>query len=154
MKNAGKWVKIENTPTSVLLNTCAGGPQYSSIYPIFMVFVIWTSWMWLDRIMMFLFGPSLSPIAVISAEPPHPWLWLLPTEAEEPKPGAQAMALYVKEGFHSCWQSKLKCSYHESCVFHICIRVNNFYVYAFYPKPGHDVLLYGCLIDSDSGTRW
>ena len=31
MKNAGKRVKIENTHTSVLLNTCTEEPQYSSI---------------------------------------------------------------------------------------------------------------------------
>ena len=36
-------------------------------------------------------------------------------------PGAQSMALYVREGFHSFCQSKLKleCSWHESCVLYL-----------------------------------
>ena len=46
-------------------------------------------------------------------------------------PGAQGMALYVTEGLRSFRQSKLECSCHESCEFHICRRINNFYVYAF-----------------------
>ena len=62
--------------------------------------------------------------------------------------GAQGMALYVREGFRSFQQSKLKCSCHESCVFPICSRINNFYVYAFHPNPGHDGSLYYCLLDS------
>ena len=63
-------------------------------------------------------------------------------------PGAQGMALYVREGFHSFRQSKLECSCHESCVFRICSRINNFHVYAFYWNPGHDGSLYCCPLDS------
>ena len=33
-------------------------------------------------------------------------------------------------------------------MFRICSRVNNFYVHAFYRNPGHDGLLYDCLLDS------
>ena len=58
------------------------------------------------------------------------------------------MALYVREGFHSFRQSKLEGACHESCVFRICSRINNFYVYAFYRNPGHDGSLYDCLLDS------
>ena len=43
-------------------------------------------------------------------------------------PGAQGMALYVREGFLSFRQSRLECSCHESCVFRICSRINNIYV--------------------------
>ena len=50
-------------------------------------------------------------------------------------PGSLCMALNVREGFRSCRQSQLKCSCHESCI-RICIRINNFYVYAFYRNPG------------------
>ena len=35
-----------------------------------------------------------------------------------------------------------------SCVFRICSRINNFYVYAYYCNPGHDGSLYNCLLDS------
>ena len=58
-------------------------------------------------------------------------------------PGAPGMALFVREGFCSIRQSKLECSHHESCVFCICSRISNFYVYAFYCNPGYD-----CLLDS------
>ena len=63
-------------------------------------------------------------------------------------PSDQDMALYVKERFHSFRQSKLECSCHESCVFRICSRINNFYVYDFYRNPGHAGSLYDCLLDS------
>ena len=63
-------------------------------------------------------------------------------------PGAQGMALYVRERFHSFQQCKLECSCHESCVFHICSGINFFYVYAFFRNPGHDGSLYDCLLDS------
>ena len=63
-------------------------------------------------------------------------------------PGAQGMLLYVREGFRSFRQSKLECSCHESCVFRICSRINNFYVCAFYRNPGHDGSLYDRLLDS------
>ena len=36
---------------------------------------------------------------------------------------------------------------HESCVFRICSRINNFNVYAFYCNPGYDGSLYDCLLD-------
>ena len=62
--------------------------------------------------------------------------------------GAQGMALYVREGFRSFRQSKLECSCHESCVFRICSRINNFHVYAFYLNPRHDGSFYSCLLDS------
>ena len=65
-----------------------------------------------------------------------------------PTPGAKGMALYVREGSLSSWQSKLGCSSHESCVFHICSRINNFYTYAFYGNTGHDGSLYDCLLNS------
>ena len=54
----------------------------------------------------------------------------------------------VRERFHSFQQCKLECSCHESCVFHICSGINNFYVYAFFRNPGHDGSLYDCLLDS------
>ena len=60
----------------------------------------------------------------------------------------QGMALYVREGFRSFRQSKLKYFRNESCVFCICFRINNFYVYAFYRNPEHDGSLYDCLLDS------
>ena len=41
-------------------------------------------------------------------------------------PGAQGMALFVREGFRSFRQSNLKCSCRESCVFRICSRISNF----------------------------
>ena len=58
------------------------------------------------------------------------------------------MALNVRKGFLSFRQSKLEYSCHESCVFRICSRINNCYVYAFYCNPGHDGSLYDCLLDS------
>ena len=58
------------------------------------------------------------------------------------------LGLYVREEFRSFRQSKSECSCHESCVFHICIWINNFYVFAFYRNPGHDGLLYDCLLNS------
>ena len=63
-------------------------------------------------------------------------------------PGAQGLALYVRVGFCSFRQGKLESSCHESCVFRICIRIKNFYVYSFYRNPGHDGSLYDCLLDS------
>ena len=63
-------------------------------------------------------------------------------------PGAKGMALYVREGFCSFRPSRLECSCQESCVFHICSRLNNFYVYEFCPNPGHGGSLYDCLLDS------
>ena len=63
-------------------------------------------------------------------------------------PGAQGMAPYVREGFRSLRQNKLECSCHESCVFRICSRLNNFYVFVFYRNTGRDGSLYNCLIDS------
>ena len=38
-------------------------------------------------------------------------------------PGAQGMAPYVREGFHSFQQSQLECSCHESRVFRICSKI-------------------------------
>ena len=68
-------------------------------------------------------------------------------------PGAQGMALYVREGFCSFRENKLECSCHESWVFHICSRINNSYVYAFYRNPGHDGSLYDCLHDSMASVQ-
>ena len=63
-------------------------------------------------------------------------------------PGAQGMALfYVREGFRSFRQSKLECSCNESCVFRICSRINNFYVYVVYRNPEQDGSLHDCLLD-------
>ena len=62
--------------------------------------------------------------------------------------GTHGMALYVRKGFQSFRQRKLECSCHESCVFRICSKINNFYVYAFHRKPGHDGSLYDYLLDS------
>ena len=36
----------------------------------------------------------------------------------------------------------------ESCVFRVCMRINNFYVYALYRNAGHDGSLYDCLLHS------
>ena len=63
-------------------------------------------------------------------------------------PGAQGMALYVREGIRAFRQSKFECACHESCVVRICGKVNNFYVYAFYRNPGHDGSLYDCMLGS------
>ena len=41
----------------------------------------------------------------------------------------------------------------KSCVFRICIRINNFYVYALYSNLGHDGSLYDCLLDSMARVR-
>ena len=63
-------------------------------------------------------------------------------------PGALGKGLYVRERFRSFRQSKLGYFCNEPCVFRICSRINNFYVYAFYCQPGHDCSLYDCLLDS------
>ena len=63
-------------------------------------------------------------------------------------PGAQGKVLYVREGFRSFRKSKLECSCHESRVFRICSKINNFSVHALYRNPGRDRCLYDCLIDS------
>ena len=52
-------------------------------------------------------------------------------------PGAQGR-LDVREGLE---QSKLECSCHKSCLFRICRRTNNFYVYALYHNPGDNFSL-------------
>ena len=118
---------------------------------IFMVFMsIWTSRLWLDRIMMFWF--VMSPKSLIAAISQSSIVhipgfgWPL-HRLRNSTPGAKGMALYVREGFRSFRQSKLVCSCHESCVFCICSRINNFYVYAFYRNTGHDGSLYDCLLD-------
>ena len=61
------------------------------------------------------------------------------------------MDLYVRERFCSFRQTKLECSCHESCVFRICSRMDNFYVNALYRNPGHESSLYDCLLDSVAG---
>ena len=63
-------------------------------------------------------------------------------------PGAQGMALYVREGFRAFRQSKFECACHESFVVRICSKVNNFYIYGFYRNPGHDGSLYDCMLGS------
>ena len=68
-------------------------------------------------------------------------------------PGAQVMAHYVIEGFCSFRQSRLECSCHESCVFHICSRIKKNYVYYCFCNPGHDGSLYYCLIDSTARVQ-
>ena len=55
--------------------------------------------------------------------------------------------LYVREVFRSFQQSKLQCSWQESCVVRISSRIINIYVYAFYHNPGHDSSLFDCLFD-------
>ena len=111
---------------------------------------IWTSWPWLDRIMMFWFVLSLKSLiaAIYQLELRIPGFGCSQQRLRNSTPGAQGMARYVREGFHSCRQRKLECSCHELKVFRICSRINNFYVHAFYHNPGHDGSHYGCPLDS------
>ena len=63
-------------------------------------------------------------------------------------PRVQFMALYAGEGFRFFRQRKLECSCLESCVFCICSRIHNFYVYAFHHNPGQDGSQHDCLLES------
>ena len=120
---------------------------FGSSILIFVVFMpIWTSWLWLDRIMMFCAESKVSDRHHFSELRIHDFG--CPQQLRNSTPGTQDIALYVREGFCSFQQSKLECSCHESCVFRICSRINNFYVYAFYRNPGHDGSLYDYLLDS------
>ena len=123
-----------------------------SSIPTFVIFMpIWTSWLWLDRI-MFWFEPSLkSLIATFSQELHIPDFRCTQRLLQNSTPVA-SMAFYDKEGFHSFRQSKLECFCHEYCVFRICSRINNFHVYAFYHNRGHNRSFYNCLLDYGSGT--
>ena len=110
---------------------------FGSSILIFVVFVpIWTSWLWLYPIMMFWF--VLTPKSLIAAISQSS-VSLSQQRLSNSTPGAQGMALYVREGFRSFRPRKLECSCHESCVFRICNRIYNFYVYASYCHPGHNV---------------
>ena len=51
-------------------------------------------------------------------------------------PGENGMALYVREGFCSFQQNKFECSFHKSCVFRSCSRINNFYFMPFIVTQG------------------
>ena len=119
--------------------------------PPFMVFMpIWMSRLWLDRIMMFRFVLSLKSLIAPISQSSVSLALVAPnrgcrTPLLVPMHGT---ALYVREGFCSFWQSKLECSFHESCLFCIYSRINNFYVNAINRNPGHDISLYDCLLDS------
>ena len=111
---------------------------FVSSIPTFVVFIpIWTSRLWLDQI-MFSFVLSLKSDRRHLSELPIPGFGCPQQRLQNSTPAAQGMALYVREGFCSFRQSKLKCSCHESDVFRICRRINNFYVYAFYCNQGND----------------
>ena len=113
--------------------------DFGSSIPTFVVFMsIWTSRLWLDRIMMFLFVLSLKSLIAEISELRTPGYGCPQQRLRNSTPGAQGKALYVGEGFRSLRQSKLECSCHESCVFRICSRINNFYVYPFCRDREHD----------------
>ena len=67
------------------------------------------------------------------------------------------MALYVRDGFRASWSvlaTSILCFVFAVGVFRICGRIINFYAYTFYRNPGHDGLLYDCLLESaDSMVR-
>ena len=84
----------------------------------------------LDRIMMFWFVQSLKSRRHLS-ELLIPGVSCPQQRLLNSTPGAQGIALSVREGFRFFRQNKLKCSCHESCMFRICSRINNFSVYAF-----------------------
>ena len=118
---------------------------FEASIPIFVVFIpIWTSWLWLDRFATFWFMLSNVSDRRHLSELRAPGFGYPQHRPRNSTPGAQGTALYVSEGFCSFRQSKFECSCHESCVFRICSRINNFYVYAFYHNPGHDSL-YNCV---------
>ena len=98
--------------------------------------------------MIFWFVLSLKSLMAAISLSSIPLALVAPNRGYGTTPGAQGMVLYVSEGFHSFRQSKLECSCHESCVLHICSRINNFYIYAFYHNQGHDGSLYDCLLHS------
>ena len=83
-----------------------------------------------------------------SVTEPNTWFGFLQQRLMSSTSGAQDIPLYVRGGFHSFSQSKLECSCRKSWVYRICIRINNFYVYAFYRNPGHDGSFYDCLLES------
>ena len=93
---------------------------FRSAILIFVVFMpIWTSWLGLDRIMMFRFVLSLkyrSDRRHLSELRIRPLLWWPQTELRNSTPGAKGLAHHVREVFRSFRQSKLECSCHESCV--------------------------------------
>ena len=73
---------------------------YWSSIPTFVAFMpIWTSWLWLDRILMFWFVLSLKFRIPPSLRAPYPWLWLPQQRLRNSTTGAQGIALYVREGF-------------------------------------------------------
>ena len=114
--------------------------------PAFMLCMpIWTSLLWLDRIMMFWFLRSLKSDRRHLSELHIPGFGWPVQRLQKSSPGAQGMALCVNEGF--CCLSNLVCSCHETCVF-IYNRTNNFYISAFYCNRGNDGSLYDCLLDS------
>ena len=105
-------------PVQVLI----GG--FGSSIPTFVVFMpIWTSWLGLDRIMMCWFVLSLKSDPRHLTELRIPGFGCPQQRMRISTPGAQGMALYVREVFRSFLQSKLECSCQESCVFRICSRM-------------------------------
>ena len=96
------------------------------------------SWLWMDRIVMFWFVLSLKSVIAAISQNSVSLALVAPSEAAELYYWCPGMPLYVREGFRSFRLTKLKFSCHETRVFRICSRINNFYVYAFYHNPGLD----------------
>ena len=66
--------------SQILIRVLTG--RFGSSVPIFVVFTpIWTSFLWLDLIMIF--WSVLSLLSTPSFRASYPWLWLPPAEAEE-----------------------------------------------------------------------
>ena len=72
------------------------------------------------------FAESIVPDSRHLSEPRIPGFSYPQQRLRNSTPGAEGMDFYVREGFCSFWPSKLECSCHESCVFRICSRINNF----------------------------
>ena len=110
----------------------ASGRGFGSSILIFMVFMpISTSWLGLDLIMMFWFVLSLKLVSDRRdlSELCFPAFGCSKQRLRNSTLGARGTALYVREGFRSFRQSKLKCSCHESCVFCICYTINIFFMF-------------------------
>ena len=112
--------------------------EFGSSILIFVIFMpIWTSWLWLDPIIMFWFVLSLKSLIAAISQSPVSLALVAPNRGWGTPHLVPRVWLYVREGFLSFRQSKLECSCHESCVFCICSRINNAYVYAFFRNPDH-----------------
>ena len=85
---------------------------------------IWTSWLWLNRIMVFWFLRSLKCLiaAVSQSSTSLHGFGCSQQMLRNSTPGAQGMALCARKGFRSFRQNKLECSCHASCVFRICCK--------------------------------